>query len=387
MTVHSRHGILAGGGQSAVHAKNPGGLEEIGLFRGPLFAGPAPTASTKKGNQVRRSEQTCIIVGGGLSGLVAATVLQGAGLRVTVLDKGRGIGGRLAARRIRDDGLGQGIFDYGAQYFTVRDPRFRTWVDGWLEAGVVARWSTGFATEEGVLHGQGEPRYRGLVSNRGIAKHLAKDLDVHTGTRVVAVSWEGGGWSACTESGSLFRGDLLLLTPPIPQSLALIDHAGIALPPAVEGQLRAVSYESCLAVLALLRGPSQIPEPGGMWGPGEPLAWIADNQKKGISPEVAAVTIHAGPEFSRIHWEDDDHQLAGKLFDTAASWLGSEVAQYQVHRWRYSKPSTFYGQPFLALDEPGPWVLAGDGLLAPRLEGAFLSGLSAGEAILARLSV
>ena len=39
----------------------------------------------------------------------------------------------------------------------------------------------------------------------------------------------------------------------------------------------------------------------------------------------------------------------------------------------------------LALDEPGPWVLAGDGLLAPRLEGAFLSGLSAGEAILESL--
>jgi predicted NAD/FAD-dependent oxidoreductase len=124
-----------------------------------------------------------------------------------------------------------------------------------------------------------------------------------------------------------------------------------------------------------------------MWGSGEPVAWLADNQQKGISPEAVAVTIHAGPAFSGAHWQADDQALAGQLFDAVAPWLGSEVAQYQVHRWRYSKPSLFYGQPCLVLDEPGPWVLAGDGLLAPRLEGAFLSGLSAGEAILEGLDI
>ncbi len=336
---------------------------------------------------MNRRDQTCIVVGGGLAGLVAATVLQREGVQVTVLDKGRGIGGRLATRRIRDDAFGQGVFDYGAQYFTVRDPRFQAWVDGWLEAGVVAPWSAGFATEDGVLRGLGEPRYRGVEGIRGIAKHLAGDLDVHTSTRVAGISWDRGGWSARTEAGSLFHGSLLLLTPPVPQSLVLIHDAGIGLPLAVESRLRAVTYEACLALLAVLRGPSQIPEPGGMWLSGEPIAWIADNQQKGISPYAAAVTIHAGPDFSRAHWEGDDDALAGQLFTAAARWLGSGVAQYQVHRWRYSKPSTFYGEPSLALDEPGPWVLAGDGLVAPRLEGAFLSGLSAAEAILARLGI
>lgn len=42
----------------------------------------------------------CIIVGGGISGLIIATLLQRRGMKVTVLDKGRGIGGRLATRRI-----------------------------------------------------------------------------------------------------------------------------------------------------------------------------------------------------------------------------------------------------------------------------------------------
>jgi renalase len=321
-----------------------------------------------------------------LAGLVAATVLQQEGIQVTVLDKGRGIGGRLATRRIRDDAFGQGVFDYGAQYFTVRDPRFRTWVDQWLEVGVAAEWSPGFTTEDGVLHGVGKPRYRGVQGIRGIAKHLAEDLDVHTSTRVVEISWDRGGWTVRTEAGWLFRGSFLVLTPPVPQSLELIHASGVMLPSVVEDRLQAVAYESCLAVLALLRGPSQIPEPGGMWLSGKSIAWIGDNQQKGISPRGAAVTIHAGARFSRTHWETDEDIIAGQLLAAAGRWLGSEVAQYQVHRWRYSKPSTFYGESCLHLDEPGPWVLAGDALVAPRIEGAFLSGLSAAEAILSWLS-
>jgi predicted NAD/FAD-dependent oxidoreductase len=79
--------------------------------------------------------------------------------------------------------------------------------------------------------------------------------------------------------------------------------------------------------------------------------------------------------------------VAELLFTAAARWLGSEVAQYQVHRWRYSKPATFYGESCLFLNEPGPWVLAGDGLVAPRIEGAFQSGLSASDAILTWLGI
>jgi predicted NAD/FAD-dependent oxidoreductase len=124
-----------------------------------------------------------------------------------------------------------------------------------------------------------------------------------------------------------------------------------------------------------------------MWLAGDPIDWIADNQQKGVSPRAVGVTIHASAGFSREQWATDDEAVARQLLASAARWLGSEVAQVQVHRWRYSKPSTFYGAPCLYLNEPGPWVLAGDGLVGPRIEGAFLSGLSAADAILASLDI
>ena len=59
-----------------------------------------------------------IVIGAGLSGLIAAGTLQANGARVLVLDKGRGVGGRLATRRTHS-----GIFDHGAQFFTAGDPQ------------------------------------------------------------------------------------------------------------------------------------------------------------------------------------------------------------------------------------------------------------------------
>ena len=107
----------------------------------------------------------CLIIGAGIAGLLAARTLQERGLQVTVLDKGRGVGGRMATRRI-----GSAVFDHGAQFFTARDPRFQALVNSWLAAEVAAEWCRGFAGPEGVRQDDGHPRYRGrLLRFRSIA--------------------------------------------------------------------------------------------------------------------------------------------------------------------------------------------------------------------------
>ena len=70
-------------------------------------------------------QKRCLIIGGGISGLIAATVLRRTGINATILDKGRGVGGRLATRRISHPSYGEGTFDYGAQYFTVSNSIFQ----------------------------------------------------------------------------------------------------------------------------------------------------------------------------------------------------------------------------------------------------------------------
>lgn len=315
-----------------------------------------------------------IAIGAGLSGLLAAAGLQSGGARVLVLDKGRGVGGRLATRR-----TDSGVFDHGAQFFTARDPQFRLRVEAWQAAGMVRAWAAGFALADGTSKRDGETRFCGVTGMSSIAKHLAHGLDVHVNVKVVRVQTEGRGWVVTTEAGERFSGRALLLTPPVPQSLELLATGNFLLPEPVRGELRQVEHAPCLAVLAQLTKPSLIPEPGGLWFDGEPVSWMADNQLKGVSSAAgAAVTIHAGPRFSRAHWEMPEGEVTARLLANATPWLGSVPVQTQLHRWRYSLPLRVHPERCVVVREPAPLVFAGDAFGGPRVEGAALSGLAAG---------
>ncbi|MGK7896234.1 MAG: NAD(P)/FAD-dependent oxidoreductase [Xenococcus sp. (in: cyanobacteria)] len=321
---------------------------------------------------------SCLIIGGGISGLTIATELKRNGMKTTILDKGRGIGGRLATRRIKHSSAIEGIFDYGAQHFTVSNPKFQVWVDEWIKQGIVEEWSKSFPTADGNIENYHQTYYRGIVSNRSIAKHLAQDLDVHTSTKIINLKRQNSQWLIQAENGTNFTGDILIITAPIPQSLALLDSSQINLPSEFREHLEQVVYHKCIAVLALLEKPSKIPKPGGLFLNGNPLSWIASNHLKGISPQGYAVTLHASPEFSETHWETDNEKVVNQLFRAASPWLDSNVIKYQVHRWRYSQPHIVYREPYLALPELS-LILAGDAFVAPNVEGAVLSGLAAAE--------
>ncbi|MEO1669721.1 MAG: FAD-dependent oxidoreductase [Cyanobacteria bacterium J06631_2] len=322
----------------------------------------------------RRQERTsCIIVGGGITGLITATILQRRGISVTVLDKGKGIGGRMATRRVRHEDSIEGVFDYGTQYFSVKNPQFQTWVDDWLKCGVIKEWCQGFGQADG------KPRYCGVNGTRGIAKYLAQDLDVQTDTKVVKINYNGY-WIVHTEESQQYEAEMLLLTMPVPQSLDLLDASLVVLPLDVRFALENITYNPCIAVLALLEQPSNIPAPGGIALEDSYLVWLADNCQKGISPNGYAVTLHGSPSFSEDYWDSDDAEIAYRLLTTAADYLAAPVIKYQVHRWRYSQPKTFHTEPYLALSEI-PLIMAGDGFVAPKIEGAVLSGIATGELI------
>ena len=328
------------------------------------------------------ANESCVIVGAGISGLLAARELGNAGWRVTVLDKGRGVGGRMATRR-----MGGAGFDHGAQFFTVRGERFEGLVNDWLSASVAAEWSRGFADAEGNANPDGHPRYRGSEGMTSIPKHLAAGLDVRTGERVVRVDRDSGGWTVACESGLSVSGGALLLTAPVPQSLALAESGNYGLPEEARRQLEEISYDPCLAVMALLDGASPVPESGGVQIKGEPLDWIGDNATKGIS-DRPALTIHGGPQWSREHYEDGEADVTRALLRLAGESLGADLAAATVEtslaRWRYSWVTSAHEEPCLVASEDPPLLFCGDGFGQPKVEGAALSGLAAADGLLGR---
>lgn len=324
---------------------------------------------------------SCIVVGAGMAGLVAADQLQTDGWQVTILDKGRGVGGRMASRRV-----GDARFDHGAQYFTVRDPRFQALVDQWLADGVSVVWANGFTKHDENTSGGSHPRYRGVDGMTAMAKAIAAQLNVHTSTKVTAVNITNNRWNLTaahlgTDAETVHTADALLMTPPAEQSLILMRSGNVTLPADVSTALERIAFNPCFAVLVQLDAPSNVPKPGGVFMPGEPLSWIADNQQKGIST-TPAVTLHAGPAYTRDHYDNDPDAVAHELIAAAREVIGpAQVVGFQVQRWRYSQPSVMHPEKTLFRAVPAPLAFAGDAFDGAKVEGAALSGMAAADAL------
>lgn len=313
-----------------------------------------------------------LIIGAGISGLLCATELRQKGLSVRLLDKGRGLGGRMATRR-----MAGGRLDHGAQYFTVRDERFQKYVDAWLDAGVVQEWFRHLPED---TNPAGYPRYCGLNGMTDAPKHLARTLEVHNSQQVTELSRDTDLWVARTATGDSFPAKHLVLTAPLPQALSLLDTSGLRYANGDAEALRSVRYERGLTTLVILDGPSGLAEPGGVKVSEGILTWIGDNQQKGISPEVSAITLHATHAFAEEHWESANELRGPLMIEAAKPFLKGKVLEYNCHRWGFTKtinpwPELYYQNPGLQL------TLAGDSFGGMRVEGAALSGIEAAAAV------
>lgn len=281
--------------------------------------------------------------------------------------------------------VGEGNFDHGAQFFTVRGERFAGFVERWISSGVAVEWARGFADADGRPNQDGHPRYRGTEGMTSIPRFISRDLDVRTGETVATVDADNGGWKVACTSGMRVAGDALVLAAPVPQALDLISSGNYVLPDEARRRLEAIYYDPCLALMVLLDGPSGVPEPGGMQIKGEPLDWIADNQRKGIS-EAPVITIHAGPEWSRSHCDDEEAGIEHDLISLAADHLGTDLAPRVVEtsltRWRYSWVTSTHPDPCLAASDNPTLIFCGDAFGQPKVEGAALSGLAAADLLL-----
>jgi renalase len=326
-----------------------------------------------------------LVVGAGMSGLLAASVLQKNGVRVTVLDKGRSVGGRLATRRI-----GSGRADHGAQFFTVRTPEFQTWVDQWLEDGVIFVWSYGFS--DGSLFSsqdtEGHPRYATHGGMNALAKHVARDVtDIQLNQRIVTATCDEEGWILQNEDGDLVTGKVLLVTIPVPQALPILDEGATDLAPDDAKALRAIEYAPSLTGMFWVEGRVLLPPPGAVQRKNSNVMWVADNQQKGISASQTVVTVQCSERYSQQMWSAPDGRILNAMRADLQLFLreNAKIREAQLKRWRYATPLTPYPERCLVADNDPLLVFAGDAFGGPRVEGAALSGLAAADAILKQL--
>jgi renalase len=323
-------------------------------------------------------QEDVLIVGAGLAGLLAARTLLERGIRPIVLEKTRHPGGRMATREI--DG---GLADIGAQFFTVRDPAFKARVDRWMEEGLVFEWSRGWSDGSLSYTGDGHPRYAVNGGMNALPAHLARGMDVRGSVNLVAVRRIDDHWEVEDENGTRQRTRAILLTPPVPHSLALLEEGNFPLPREQQQQLSSIDYEPCLTVTFHIDGEVTLPPPGVIQRPQAPIFWIADNQRKGLSPTVKLITMQAGRGYSRqLFDEPEEHILRAFRTDLLPFMAeNAKIVKAELKRWLHSQPMSTYPDRCLVIEGGAPLVFAGDAFGAPRVEGAVLSGIAAGDTL------
>ncbi|TWT78375.1 protoporphyrinogen oxidase [Posidoniimonas polymericola] len=319
------------------------------------------------------------IVGAGISGLAAARVLRKAGVRVTLFDKGRRVAGRMSIKST----AGGFASDHGAQYFTVRDPRFQAQVGQWFELGVASEWRGRIGVlRAGQFTASDKPHHRfvGVPGMNAIAAQLADGLDVRSSCKVVDPRRTERGWRLADEQGrDLGSFDFLVASAPAPQSAELL-HAA----PPLQELANSVRMTACWAVMLAFREPLGL-ACDGAFVEDSPLSWLArDSSKPGRAPDRDTWVLHASPEWSQQHLEDDRDAVLDAL--TSAFWEATRASRrpaiwFAAHRWRFALPPEPLSEPFL-LDVPSRSAACGDWCGGPQVEGAYLSGVRLADRLL-----
>lgn len=351
-----------------------------------------------------------VVIGAGLSGLTAARQLHRSGYRVLVVDKSRGLGGRLATRRLTRP-LGTTVIDHGCRYLEPFNDAFLSPIATLLAEGVLQPWQPetfSLAAAGSLTSTNPGTLYVAPQGISAVAKAIAPGLTIARQWRASTLTPTPQGWCIAGESlGAGGQGSsksdqpnsiearAVVVAIPAPQVAALIEaaaqqHGELR---EMQQQLETVAFEAVITAIAGY-SPDQSPRlsaqntPGGWLVTGNhhpTLRWVALDSSKRTDSKEPVVVVHSSAAFAASNIDRSDLEQVGKdLMESAAEnldpWLKTPDWM-QVHRWRYGFVSKPLNSPLLSSSALPNLVGCGDWCGGGNAEGAIASGHQAARLI------
>lgn len=319
------------------------------------------------------------VIGAGLAGLTCAKQLQDRGFDVMVLDKSRGLGGRLATRRLHNTRV-----DHGLPFWEIQGPFSSKLTQGLAAKKLLQPWGDRLyqmRDDNSLMRLPSAQRYITPDGINAIAKVLAARLKVQRQFRAIKLTVDPAAqiWQIDSENDSI-HAQAIVLAIPAPQAVDLLVASALDILP----KLHEVSFHPCITVMAGYEG--EFPALG--WQAvklkgDRDLAWIIRDSSKYHHPPQPTFILHSTPEFAQYYLDTPNLEAAQtKLLHQAAQRLHPQLASpqwVQIHRWRYARTHQPLQQPYLLTQTPLPLICCGDWCLGDSIESALQSGLTAAQ--------
>ncbi|MEM7795421.1 MAG: FAD-dependent oxidoreductase [Cyanobacteria bacterium P01_C01_bin.118] len=340
---------------------------------------------------------TIAIVGAGMAGLTCGRILQTAGHQVVWFEKSRGVGGRLATRRLE---AGSWV-DHGLRYWAPQGSDLMVLTQELLNQRILRVWSAqGFLWEQGLWERDFQV-YCAEPGVNAIAKHLAQHCDIRRQHRVTALVNSGHDWTLTLDTPDghrQFSAEIVVLAIPAPQVWSLLQP----LDQAAADTVKAVEYEPCLSLMANyerlpLAEPLEHRRGWHITARDDVLSWLSlDSSKPKEQPGVHALLLQSQPEFAAVYFAKLDAAEPTAKLAAADQMLAAAKAiipglnlpqTYRLHGWRYSAVRQSYQAAYLMTRWPnllscGDWCSIDE---QTNLDAAYRSGRSAAEKLLEKL--
>jgi renalase len=314
------------------------------------------------------------IIGAGVAGLMAARRLRATrpDIEVTIYEKSRGFGGRVATRR--REGF---AFDHGAQVIKSPSPEIERLLREELPAADLRRmelpvWlfdsSGALVPGDEQLNAEASWYYRD--GNNRLGKLLAEGLDVRREVRVGALRRSAGAqWAVVDVSGEeVGVADAVLLTAPAGQCAEILVASEIdgSLKERLAAELAKGTYRRCISVALAYDRPLERPYYALLNADrGHPIAWLGLEHAKGAErcpPGYSLLIAQMAPGWSRERWEAPADAIGPEVAGMLSELLGEELRRplwWDRQGWRYALPDG--GCDFEALNGTGSGLFfAGD---------------------------
>ena len=297
-----------------------------------------------------------IIVGAGISGSYLSFVLKNTTKNILIIDKSRGVGGRMSTKPIGED-----IVDYGCQYIKPKTDECSALIKSLEELGLVNQ----------IEIKKGEKVYISPFGMNKIPQYLSRGVSVVTNEKVEKIKYQNKLWEIDTGSISLIS-KTLVLTMPMPQVEELMVRCNIKI-----DQLPNVEYSSFYTSTFV----SNVHHLEEIIGSDDTFSWICNNKKKGLRNLNNVFTVNTSEIITRRLVEKRDPEkkdfIAGKINEAGFN----SIVKLNIHFWKYAFSSNQNNIDYIFNSDTGLGI-CGDSFSVGRVDGAVTSAeLLSGELI------